>query len=370
MTAAHLSTALRRCKFHRLYCYRNPAISPPLAIVKSTDTVKVARAIRTQPIQVMKHGGRMTTSPISEPAATTLRMLEVFGSVGATRFTMTWTNTAGMPRSPRSLQQRLQSIPGPMPSAANDDWCNAVHISGINYADLHRIMPTLLTTALSERLNLILRPEGSQVSFIQLDDLKIDRLPRIAPAMFLALETSPGNFQAWLALSERHDKDFARRVRKGAGADPSASGATRVAGSLNFKDKYAPDFPRVAIDAARLGHFTDRSELDRLGLVAPPEEFAPVSPPSSVTIRQWPSYAKAVDGAPVNLDGSGPDRSRADYWWCFLAIAWGHSVSEPATRLLEVSSKAREMEARSKGYAELTARNAALAVERRRRLTR
>jgi hypothetical protein len=105
MTAAHLSTALRRCKFHRLYCYRNPAISPPLAIVKSTDTVKVARAIRTQPIQVMKHGGRMTTSPISEPAATTLRMLEVFGSVGATRFTMTWTNTAGMPRSPRSLQQ-------------------------------------------------------------------------------------------------------------------------------------------------------------------------------------------------------------------------------------------------------------------------
>lgn len=101
-----------------------------------------------------------------------------------------------------------------MPSPANDDWLNAVHISGINYADLHRIIPTLLTTALSERLNLILRPQGSQVSFIQLDDLTIDRLPRIAPAMFLALETSSGNFQAWLALSERHDKAFAAAFAK------------------------------------------------------------------------------------------------------------------------------------------------------------
>ena len=268
MITLHLSASSRWCKRHCLYWYCNRTPSVPLAIVKPTDAVKVARARRTQPIQVMKHGGRMTTSPTPEPPATALRMLEVFGSVGAALFTVTWTNSAGAPRSPRSLQQRLQSIPGPMPSPANDDWLNAVHISGINYADLHRIIPTLLTTAISERLNLILRPQGSQVSFIQLDDLTIDRLPRIAPAMFLALETSSGNFQAWLALSERHDKAFARRVRKGAGADLSASGATRIAGSLNFKAKYAPDFPRVAIYAARLGHFTDRSELDRLGLVA------------------------------------------------------------------------------------------------------
>ena len=30
-------------------------------------------------------------------------------------------------------------------------------------------------------------------------------------------------------------------------ADLTASGATKIAGSLNFKDKYAPDFPRVKI---------------------------------------------------------------------------------------------------------------------------
>ena len=67
------------------------------------------------------------------------------------------------------------------------------------------------------------------------------------------------------------DKDFARRVRKGAGADTTASGATRVAGSLNFKDKYAPDFPRVAIHAADPGRKATPTELERLGLVAAPE---------------------------------------------------------------------------------------------------
>ena len=75
--------------------------------------------------------------------------------------------------------------------------------------------------------------------------------------MFLALETSPGNFQAWLALKGSEDKEFARRVRRGTGADATASGATRVAGSLNFKDKYAPDFPRVKIQPAQHGRMTD-----------------------------------------------------------------------------------------------------------------
>jgi len=47
-----------------------------------------------------------------------------------------------------------------------------------------------------------------------------------------------------------HDREFARRVRRGAGADITASGATKIAGSLNLKDKYAPDFPRVTIREA------------------------------------------------------------------------------------------------------------------------
>jgi hypothetical protein len=53
-----------------------------------------------------------------------------------------------------------------------------------------------------------------------------------------------GNYQAWVALpAAESDREFARRLRKGTGADANASGAVRLAGSINFKERYAPDFP-------------------------------------------------------------------------------------------------------------------------------
>ena len=253
-----------------------------------------------------------------------------------------------------------------MPRAENDDWLQSVHIEGISRADLTRAISAMVDTPITDRLNLIVRPYGADVMFIQLDDLTADQLPRIAPAMFLMIETSPGSFQAWLALPGDHDKEFARRVRKGADADLSASGATRISGSRNFKDKYAPDFPRVDIREAGPGRMTNADQLDQLGLVAAPEEFAPLPPPRSFGDRQWPSYAKALDGAPLNRDGDGPDRSRADFVWCMTAITWGFGVKETGERLMEESSKAREY---GRAYADLTATNAALAVERRRPAT-
>jgi hypothetical protein len=243
--------------------------------------------------------------------------------------------------------------------AGDKDWFRR----GVSLADLARTLPAMLDAATAEQRNLIVRPAGLGVTFLQLDDLAADQLTRLAPAVFLTLETSPGNFQAWLALPGREDKDFARRVRKGTGADETASGATRISGSLNFKDKYAPNFPRVTIRETRAGHLTSAAELERLGLVAPAEEFAPLPPARAISNRKWPSYAHALDGAPLDSEGQGPDRSRADFVWCMTAITWGFGVDETAERLLEESSKAR---AAGKGYAELTTRNAALAVERRR----
>ena len=51
------------------------------------------------------------------------------------------------------------------------------------------------------------------------------------------------------------DAYFARRPRQGAGADPAASGATRVTGTMNFKTKYTPECRVAAITA------TDRAVL-------------------------------------------------------------------------------------------------------------
>lgn len=94
-----------------------------------------------------------------------------------------------------------------------------------------------------------MRPRGAAARLVQLDDLSPAALERIRSAAFLLLATSPGNHQAWVALRDG-PADFPRRLRLGCGADPCASGAVRLAGSLNFKPSYAPDFPLVTL----LGH--------------------------------------------------------------------------------------------------------------------
>jgi RepB DNA-primase from phage plasmid len=277
--------------------------------------------------------------------AEVLVMIDAFTSVGAISFDLTWTNAAGEEQAFRRN-------------------CLAPY--------LYRTLSALLQDAERLRNNVIVRPRAdAAVTLVQLDDLNAGKLARVAAAAFLILETSPGNYQAWAAMQSSEDKDFVRRFKKGVGADATASGATRVAGSLNFKAKYAPHFPRVAIRAAHLGRMTTAAELERLGLVAAPEVPAQplrmISAParvSSAATRKWPSYERCLDGAPLDSEEAGPDRSRADFVWCMTAITWGWSVQDAAARLMEESSKAQ---ANGKAYAELTARNAALAVERRRR---
>ena len=266
-------------------------------------------------------------------------MLDAFGSVGATLFDVTWTTRAG-----------------------DKEWFRR----GMRFADLARTLPAMLDASPGKQRNIIVRPHGPAVTFVQLDDLAPAMLARLAPAVFLTLQTSPGNFQAWIAIDGAEDKDFARRLRKGTGADATASGATRVAGSLNFKDKYAPKFPRVAIGQVNTGRIVTAHELERLGLVA--AQQAPALPRVSPARmrpgpgnRKWPSYARCVEGAPLNSDKSGPDVSRADFVWCMTAIDWGWSVDETAAKLSEESVKARE---NGEAYAALTARNAAAAVAR------
>jgi hypothetical protein len=118
----------------------------------------------------------------------------------------------------------------------------------------------------------------------------------------------------------------------------------------------------VRIRQAQAGRMTSIAELERLGLVAPRDEFTPVSPARFGSPRIWPSYQKALDGAPRNREGNGPDRSKADFWWCFLAIQWGFGIEATAARLMQESEKARF---EGQAYADLCAKNAAQAVDRR-----
>jgi hypothetical protein len=118
---------------------------------------------------VMKHGRGMGESGANSGHTEARAMLDVFVSVGAARFDVTWTNAAGD-------KERFRRNVSP--------------------AELTRTLPEILGDAIRRQRNLIVRPYGPSVSFIQLDDLKADKPPPLAPAVFLTIETSPGNFQA------------------------------------------------------------------------------------------------------------------------------------------------------------------------------
>jgi hypothetical protein len=231
--------------------------------------------------------------------------------------------------------------------------------------ELRRTIRSTLQEATCDRHNVIIRPRSTTASVIQLDDLDTEKAERIAPHAFMVIRTSPGNHQAWIAVKDAPE-DFARRLRKGAEADPTASGSTRISGSLNFKTKYAPVFPLVEIVYTNAGHIVTAAELEAGGFVAEPEKLRIVAPRvshvSQETRRRWPSYQLCVKGAPPIHQGDRPDISRADFTFCMTAIDWGWSIEDTAQRLMHESTKAQENGER---YALTTARNAAAAVERR-----
>ena len=284
---------------------------------------------------------------MAQQLAEALRMIDTFASVGATHFDLTHTNIDGEKRGFRPQQSTVQ---------------------------LKNSLPRLFPGAAVRQNNIIVRPTGANVTFIQLDDLDAAALGRVGGSAFLTLETSPGNHQAWVAVSglstQQDAKDFSRRLRKGTGADATASGATRVAGTSNFKHKYEPDFPVVSITDAAPGRVVTPAQLESLGLVAAPEPVtsnvipapARVSRRSEAAIRarKWPDYDRCLQGAPHNHGNTGPDTSRADFTWCMTALDWGFDIAETTAKLMEVSDKAKENGPR---YAALTAQNAATAVE-------
>jgi hypothetical protein len=286
-----------------------------------------------------------------------LAMLDAFASVGARVFELSITDINGDPVE--GLQRTGESLEG-----------------------LRRRIGRDLQTGERNRHNVIIRPRSTTALLVQLDDFSPEKAAKIEPYAFLTIRTSPGNGQVWLAVSDgpkESEKDaakqFRKRIRRGAGGDKSATGATRIAGSLNFKPNYALEFPVVMLGHVNPGKTVTAAQLEEAGLIAPAEESAPSMPPASVPPRKapsgatagryWPDYQRALRGAPLKKQGEGPDRSSADYMFCRWAAQRGWTAEEIAIKLTEVSQKAQEQARRGDdGYAKVTAWNAVQAVSR------
>jgi len=273
-------------------------------------------------------------------------MLEVFTSVGAERFTLTWRNMKGE-------VVRLRKF-----------WT-------LRY--IHQMLPELLSEAGRDHHNLFIRPYYRGTSLIQLDDLTDERAAELIPMCFLTLKTSAAKSQAWIAIpasgDAEGDKDVRRRVKKAVRSDPMASGSVRVAGSRNFKPDYAPgrtgekEFPVVSITHAAPGRITTREALEGQGLLVPAPPGSSMLPRASGRrSARWPDYQRCLDNAPLRMDGTARDRSLADFTWCKLAMElFRRSEEETAAELIRVSAKAQE---KGEVYAKATAGAAARALAR------
>jgi hypothetical protein len=268
-------------------------------------------------------------------------MLDLFQGLGVQSFSLTFTDDTGR----KVAFKRSRSV-----------------------ESLRSELPCLLFTSCEKHLNVIVRPiAGRKLSLIQLDDLSASQLDRVRRFSFLVLETSPENFQAWIAVTDASPETI-RRVKKAAGADLNASGATRLAGSYNLKSKYAPNYPRVRLHSLAPLHAVTVGELDRAGLIAP-EECKPCARHAPTNRRRhrllaWPSYERCLADAPDAKNHEGKDRSAADFNFCLISIDRGCSVEATANQLMAESEKAKSA---GYNYALFTAQRAASVVSSNRR---
>ena len=273
-----------------------------------------------------------------------LAMLSAFASVGARAFNLTLTDIEG------------EKVPGG-------------YRPNRPLEDLRRTIGRVLQDAERHRHNVIIRPRSAAATLIQLDDLDAAKAERIAPYAFIVFQTSPGNYQAWVAVEKGAPEDFSRRVAEGRRSRRDRQRIDAHSRKPEFQDQVRAGIPARGNHHTNAGSVTSMAALEQGGFVAPREEPRPPRPAYTRPMtdsgrpsrKKWPSYAFCVQHAPMTHGEDRPDISRADFTWCRTAIEWGWSREDTARRLMELSEKAKENGER---YAVLTATNAAASVQR------
>jgi hypothetical protein len=185
---------------------------------------------------------------------------------------------------------------------------------------------------------------------VQLDDLDQSgpgsSAARSGRPLFSPLQTTPENHQAWVALSGITDppnsKDFRPQAQERLGRRCDRSGATRVAGTTNYKCKHDPDFPKSPFWIPSPAVLSTPAHLEASGLVAEPEPRKtgdgrplPVSRGHEKAVR-----TRTLAGLSAT-PGSGSAQSRqyrpgsqaSRFVRCITALDWGYSTEETANKL-------------------------------------
>jgi hypothetical protein len=204
-----------------------------------------------------------------------------------------------------------------------------------------------------EYWSMAVRPRSERVVFWQVDDATRATCERLRAVSLLQIETSPDNYQCWLAIGDEIEKDELDvqrerllRVVKRTGGNGGSYGALRWPGSINHKPerKQADGAqPIVRIVHLEAGRVTTIAELEGLGLLAPPIKKAERSNfkvYANKVPTKWPSWDQELGYCRLKEDSGDPDRSEADFRWCRTAFLWGWSEAEITAELRKVSPKA------------------------------
>jgi hypothetical protein len=236
-----------------------------------------------------------------------------------------------------------------------DEASEKSHYETCAVAELGKKLPDFLARNERERESLIIRPRGA--SLIQCDDLASDDLKRLAPYAFLSAETSPNNFQAWLAMGDDLEAsalvDVRARLLPSVNADKGANGAMRWPGSLNRKYE---DAPLVKLIQCNFFRRVEIAELEQAGLLAPQKPpcdslmLSMLKPLPKRSSAAEPSYERCEHV--VKTKRGKIDRSGVDALFAVTCFDWGLAFDRVLELLRLKSSKARS---RRDDYAERTA---------------
>jgi hypothetical protein len=224
----------------------------------------------------------------------------------------------------------------------------------------------------SQGRNIYIRPRGEHALSL-VDDLKAEALDRMKAEGFqpaIIVETSPGNFQAWLnhgcVLPRAESTAAARALAERFGGDRGAADWRhfgRLAGLTNRKPKYKSDglYPFVRLVEAHRQPYQQRHILLK-GVLAEVERVRS----AMVATSQYRPYSEARPTRPIDSFRTSPvyggDNTRADLAYAVHALAHGASESDVRAAIRSRDLRHKGSEKRQADYVERTVKKAYAAL--------
>ena len=228
----------------------------------------------------------------------------------------------------------------------------------------------------SQGRNIYVRPQGEH-SLSLVDDLTRDAVEQMKRAGFqpaAVIETSPGNYQAWLKHPERLSKDLgtavARALARQFGGDMGAADWRhfgRLAGFTNRKPKYqGPDglFPFVRVIEAT-GVTYPEAERFLAGVRCEMEQATRMKADRSRSAFSAPRFNSPLKSIDAYRDNPvyGGDGTRVDLAYALYALSHGVSEADLQTALASRDLSHKGNERRQREYVQRTINKAVLLIK-------